>query len=106
MSDLIREAIDIAERTITAAQAVQEQFADLEPRIHRLQVALDLQLTAVPDRITRAVGECAQSTGDGDDWTVRIPCTFIGEVDVVVFDDTGEAFWLCPSCGGRNEGRV
>lgn len=106
MNDLIREAIDIAEQAITAAKVLEEQLTDFDARVERLRLALELQLTSVPDRVTRAVVECALTVGDVDDWTVQIPCTFAGDTDVVVFDDTQEIFWVCPVCGGTNEGRA
>lgn len=66
--------------------------------------ALMLTLTARP-RIIRWVVECDNTIGDQDDWEHKEPCGFAGETDLAIWDDTQEAIFHCPKCGGEGSVR-
>lgn len=106
LEDLLRDQLAFADQVVKLAETVQAEVDEMTARLNRVVIAARLNLSAVPDRMVRAVVECERQVGDEDDWEARTPCPFAGEVDVVIFDDTREALWACPSCGQENDART
>jgi len=71
------------------------------------QAATDqlLALLAAEPRTIRWVIECDATVGDEDDWEHKEPCGFAGETDLAIWDDTQEAIFHCPRCGGEGSVR-
>ena len=83
---------------------VAEIVAPPTPAEAKALADLIATLTAEP-RTIRWVIECDATVGDEDDWEHTEPCGFAGETDLAIWDDTHEAIFHCPRCGGEGSVR-